>query len=185
MPLYLALRAWVLAAPLGSMLGELELLAEDLGELVDAELDLEEVLALTLAGLLALAGPLALVPLALAHAFLRFLRSATGGRRFGGRGIETSFPPWRPMSSPLDMYLRRSLADAAFDDVAEPPDVAVDVEHGGLLWRASALGGVAAGEDAGDVLEHVGRGLFVVAEVPMRRCFTMSIFFWVSRSTTF
>src|SRR5690606_33001106 len=142
---------------------------EDLGELVDRELHLEEVLASGVAGLRALAGalPLLAVPLPHARAVLAVARAGDPDLVDRDGGHLLALPPHELTGGHVAPQVT---PDPALDDVTEAAEVTVDVQHASARGpldarmgspRGVLLGG-AGGEDAGDVLEHVARADLVV-----------------------
>ena len=95
------------------MRGSSQLLAEDLGQLLERDLHLEHVLPLALAGLprarllVARRERLARLALALADAALLLLAEAEVRDVDSGRGMETKSFPFFPIISPCEMYFLR------------------------------------------------------------------------------
>jgi hypothetical protein len=110
MLLYLWTPASTAFLPFGSM-GQLELLAEDLGELVERHVDLEDVLAGCVAGLPAPSPSWTsepALPLALADAPPSPEPKVNRGSSICGRGMLTTSFPLRPIISPCVTYFSGS-----------------------------------------------------------------------------
>src|SRR5262245_5347373 len=108
-----------------------------------------------------------------------------------GSGMETYLRPCRPIISPCDMYLRRSFLilprtiwrkrlrsrSTRRMDI-HLPYCRLQIVDCRLGWpnlqsticNLKSILGVAACEDAGHVVQHIGRALLVVAEVADQAC---------------
>src|SRR5262245_35548991 len=104
-----------------------------------------------------------------------------------GSGIETYLRPWRPIISPCDIYLRRSFLilprtiwrkrlrsrSARLMDIVASGVGGWGSEVGGWSYLLQPptpdpwplVLGIAARKDAGDVVQHIGGALIVVAEI--------------------
>jgi hypothetical protein len=169
MPVYLWTSASTACLPFGSM-GQLQLLAEDLGQLVERHVDLEDVLPGVLARLAfapSPSGDLARLPLALTDAHP--LTGAVGepGQLDLRQGDAHDVLPLAADHLAVRDVASQVLPDPAPDDLPEPVRVLIDsLDHVASATPQLLLLNVAAGEDRGHVVEHVGGADLAVSVVP-------------------